>query len=147
MTSRRDLLKSAAAASAGLALTHLGVDEATAAPSHESRVTSHDSMAGVPFERRDTVRIAIVGTGLRGRSMLNEWLGVENVRITALCDLVPEKVEQARQMMKQGRTRLRAGDVHRGRARLREPRAAAMTSTSCTPPRRGNGTCRSAWRR
>jgi hypothetical protein len=91
MPSRRDLLKSAAAASAGIALSQLGVDEAQAVPSHESRVTSHESMAGIPFERRETVRIGIVGTGLRGKSMLNEWLGVDNVRITALCDIVPER--------------------------------------------------------
>ncbi len=55
---------------------------------------------GVPFERRDVVRIAIVGTGLRGRSTLNELLGVGNVRITALCDTVPEKVARARAMLK-----------------------------------------------
>jgi hypothetical protein len=46
------------------------------------------------------VRIAIVGTGLRGRSVLHEWLGVPNVRITALCDTVPEKVEMAVQQMR-----------------------------------------------
>jgi hypothetical protein len=104
MTTRRDLLKSAAAAGAGLALTQLGVDDAQAQPSPEARVMSHpsvaDTMIWVPFEKRETVRIAIVGTGLRGRSLLNEWLGVDNVRITALCDIVPEKVEQSRQMMK-----------------------------------------------
>src|SRR5687768_15253894 len=97
MTTRRDLLKSAAAATAGLALSHVAGDEVDAATIHPSAA---DTMAGVPFERRDTVRIAIVGTGLRGRSVLNELLGVDNVRITALCDLAPEKVEQARQMMK-----------------------------------------------
>ena len=88
MTSRRDLLKGAAAASAGIALSQFGVDEALAVPSHESPITSPpslaDSMAGVPFDRRDTARIAIVGTGLRGRSVLNEWLGVDGVKITAL---------------------------------------------------------------
>ena len=57
-------------------------------------------MAGVPFEPRETVRIAIVGTGLRGRSVLGEWMGVPNVRITALCDTVPEKVELAVQQMR-----------------------------------------------
>ncbi|NUQ11036.1 MAG: Gfo/Idh/MocA family oxidoreductase [Gemmatimonadaceae bacterium] len=98
---RRDLLKSAAAAGAGLALTHLGADDAHAepGPSHDSPVAMRDSMAGVPFDRHETVRIAIVGTGLRGRSLLNEWLGVDQVRITALCDIVPEKVERAKQMM------------------------------------------------
>ena len=54
----------------------------------------------VKFEPRDAVRIAIVGTGLRGRSTLNELLGVGHVKITALCDIVPEKVEMAKAMMK-----------------------------------------------
>ncbi|HEX7938292.1 MAG TPA: Gfo/Idh/MocA family oxidoreductase, partial [Gemmatimonadaceae bacterium] len=50
-------------------------------------------------------RIAIVGTGLRGRSMLTEWLGVDNVKITALCDIVPDKVAKAKaQMVKAGHT-------------------------------------------
>lgn len=108
--SRRDLLRSASAASAGLVLTGMRPLEPGESPpvtphgpgpaSHESRVTGHATMAGVPFERHDIVRIGIVGTGLRGRSVLNEWLAVDNVRITALCDLVPEKVEQAREMMR-----------------------------------------------
>src|SRR6185503_8491300 len=90
--------------SAGLALTQLGIDDAAANTIDESPLRSPpslaDTMAGVPFERHDTVRIAIVGTGLRGKSVLNEWLGVAGVKITALCDIVPEKVEQAKQMMK-----------------------------------------------
>ncbi len=102
MPSRRDLLRTAAAAGAGLALNQLHIDDASAAPpATPARPSSGaTTMAGVPFERHDTVRIAIVGTGLRGRSMLHEWLGVDNVRITALCDIVPGKAEQARQMMK-----------------------------------------------
>lgn len=56
-------------------------------------------MMGVPFEPRDVVRIAIVGTGLRGRSVLHEWLDVPNVRIVALADVVKEKAELARQMV------------------------------------------------
>jgi hypothetical protein len=105
--SRRDVLKSAAA-SAALALSQLGIPETAGAeslldgppsslPPEPPRLAA--TMAGVPFEKRDMVRIAIVGTGLRGRSMLNEWLGVENVKITALCDVVPAKVEQAKQRM------------------------------------------------
>ena len=60
-------------------------------------------MIGVPFARMETPRIAIVGTGLRGRSVLHELLGVGGVKITALCDVVPEKVAMARaQMQKAG---------------------------------------------
>ncbi len=106
--SRRDLLKSAAVTGAGLALNSLLPSESRAAestapppsPGDAAPPSAAASMIGVPFERHDTVRIAIVGTGLRGKSMLGEWLGVENVKITALCDIVPEKVEMAKQMMK-----------------------------------------------
>ncbi len=102
--SRRDLLKGAALAGAGLAFG-LTPNAAAAQPTHgepdelPDQASAAATMAGVPFERRDTVRVAIVGTGLRGRSMLHELLGVGNVRITALCDTVPSKVEMAVQQM------------------------------------------------
>ena len=102
--SRRDLLKSAAAAGAGLGLAKFGLATPASAESfsggEEGASSAAATMMGVRFEPRDIVRIAIVGTGLRGRSTLTELLGVGNVRITALCDIVPEKVEQARAMMK-----------------------------------------------
>lgn len=97
--SRRDLIKAAAVAGAGAALSRLTAPTEAAAATLEPPALA-ETMAGVPFERHETVRIAIVGTGLRGRSLLNEWLGVENVRITALCDIVPEKAEMARDMMR-----------------------------------------------
>ena len=101
--SRRDFLESAAVASAGFVFG-ANATAADAADAAIDRVTEPEtnaaSMAGVPFEPRETVRIAIVGTGLRGRSVLGEWTGVPNVRITALCDTVPEKVELAVQQMR-----------------------------------------------
>ena len=59
-----------------------------------------ESMIGVPFERHEVVRVGIVGTGLRGRSVLHELLGVDNVRITALCDVVPDKAAMALEMVR-----------------------------------------------
>ncbi|HEX9484951.1 MAG TPA: Gfo/Idh/MocA family oxidoreductase, partial [Gemmatimonadaceae bacterium] len=95
--SRRDLLKSVAAAGAGIGLAQLGF----AAPADaEPTAPLAESMMGVKFEPRDVPRVAIVGTGLRGRSVLGELLGVGNVRIAALCDMVPEKVELAKAQMK-----------------------------------------------
>lgn len=91
--SRRDLLKAAGAASAAIAVT--------ATPSHASdspapaELASSSTMMGVPFERHQAVRVAIVGTGLRGSSVLGELLAVDGVQITALCDIVPEKVARA----------------------------------------------------
>ncbi|MEP6729295.1 MAG: Gfo/Idh/MocA family oxidoreductase [bacterium] len=103
---RRDLLKTAAVLGAGLGLSQLGLPaDASAEP---VRLLAGDqvppragaSMMSVKFEPHDVPRIAIVGTGLRGRSVLSELLGVGNVKITALCDLVPEKVEMAKAQMK-----------------------------------------------
>jgi predicted dehydrogenase len=100
--SRRDLLKTAALTSIGLSLV-----DAKPHPSNESALdaaikgttTKNATMIGVPFEKRDVVRIAIIGTGLRGRSVLGEYLNVPNVQITALCDIVEEKVMKAKAMV------------------------------------------------
>lgn len=57
------------------------------------------TMKGVPFERHETVRLAIVGTGLRGRSVLHDFLGCPGVKIIALCDTVPDKAKKAAKMV------------------------------------------------
>jgi len=129
--SRRDLLKSVAAASAGIGLAQLGF----AAPADaEPTAPVAESMMGVRFEPRDVPRIAIVGTGLRGRSVLGELLGVGNVRITALCDIVPEKVEMAKAQMKSPPFTPPANTISRSSAR-------ETTSISSIPRRRGAGMC------
>jgi len=100
--SRRDLLKRAALAGTAVAAGGslppaiagtLDADDhpdlAPAAPA--TRAT----MKGVPFERRDVVRFGIVGTGLRGRSVLSELLAIEHVKIVAVADIVPDKARRA----------------------------------------------------
>jgi predicted dehydrogenase len=102
---RRDLLKGAALAGVGLAaratiasalgdVTHPTDAAMQVPPAPVNRVT----MKGVPFERHDTVRIGIVGTGLRGRSVLSELLAIDGVRITALCDVTASKTALAVKM-------------------------------------------------
>ena len=56
-------------------------------------------MINVPFKRHVSVRLAIVGTGLRGRGLLREFLNVPGVQVTALCDIVEEKVRLAQAMV------------------------------------------------
>ena len=93
---RRELLKSAALAGAALAVAPGATAAQPLAPlAFPEPAAQGESMLGVPFAPREVARIAIVGTGLRGRSVLGEWLAVPGVRITALCDLVPEKVDRA----------------------------------------------------
>jgi predicted dehydrogenase len=104
--SRRDLLKSAVLAGATLgvagAFSPAIAENITAAmhpdaapPAPAARAT----MRAIPFERHATVRVGIVGTGLRGRSVLTELLGLEGVSVVALCDVVPEKVQMATKMI------------------------------------------------
>jgi len=97
---RRDFLKIGAVAGAGFAIGTTTAAAQGNASTPVARPPVADTMIGVPFEKRDVVRVAIVGTGLRGRSVLTELLGVDAVRITALCDIVPEKVAMATEQMK-----------------------------------------------
>jgi predicted dehydrogenase len=104
--SRRDLLKGVGIAGAGLAASGTfssAIAEYVTAATHPDLAppapAARKSMRAVPFEKHDVVRIGIVGTGLRGRSVLNEWLGVDGVKIVALCDVVPDKAQRAVKMV------------------------------------------------
>ena len=107
--SRRDLLKAAALASAGLATSGTfsnAIAESVSAVSHPDLAppapAARKSMRAVPFARHDVVRIGIVGTGLRGRSVLRDLLGVPGVKIVALCDVAADKAQRAAKMATDG---------------------------------------------
>lgn len=86
---RRDLLKSGVAAT--IATTLIGTETVQAAPAK--------TMIGVPFEKRDRVRLGVVGVGRRGLSMINDFLGVDNLDIVALCDNVKANAEKGKVMI------------------------------------------------
>ncbi len=85
---RRDWLKTTAAATAAMGL-------ATAEAEAGNLQTKTNSMIGVPFEKHETVRVGIIGVGARGSGMLGEWLAVEGVQVTALCDIDQAPVTKA----------------------------------------------------
>jgi predicted dehydrogenase len=91
LLTRRDLIKGATAL--GAAVAWPGPAAILDEPARAPRAAA--TMMGVPFERHPVVRVAIVGTGLRGSSVLGEFLSVDGVRITALCDIVPAKAQRA----------------------------------------------------
>ncbi|MFF4607155.1 Gfo/Idh/MocA family protein [Streptomyces sp. NPDC001339] len=102
--SRRSVLWTAGATGAGLGLGGLTAGPAAAAapratgPSATAATTpaaKGKTMIGVPFERRSTVRVAIIGLGNRGGSMIDLFLAVPGVRVVALCDPVKEKTARA----------------------------------------------------
>jgi predicted dehydrogenase len=55
--------------------------------------TVHRTMIDVPFEKRNP-RIAIIGTGGRGTSLLRNLIAADGL-VVALCDVVKEKAEHA----------------------------------------------------
>ena len=145
--SRRDLLKAAALATAGIATAgpfSSAIAEHVTAGSHPDleppAPPTRKSMRGVPFAKHDVVRVGMVGTGLRGRSVLTELLGVDNVKIVALCDVVPDKARMAAKMITdkgQPDPTLYTGGDHASSSSSR-----ATISISSTRRRRGNGTRR-----
>ncbi|UNO43271.1 Gfo/Idh/MocA family oxidoreductase [Streptomyces sp. MST-110588] len=111
--SRRALLWTAGAAGAGLGLGGLGTGSAAAAPAASGTAGTTaaaagtatapprkgKTMIGVPFERRRTVRVGLIGLGNRGMGMLPLYLAIPNVQVVALCDPVKEKAAKAAKLV------------------------------------------------
>ncbi|MFG3255013.1 Gfo/Idh/MocA family protein [Streptomyces sp. NPDC048172] len=105
--SRRSVLRTAGAAGAGLGIGALGTGTGAAAGQDTAAAAAADgsapaapprqgeTMIGVPFEGRSTVRVGIIGLGQRGGSMIDLFLALKGVRVVALCDPVREKAEKA----------------------------------------------------
>lgn len=58
----------------------------------------------------DTVRMAVIGLGMRGLPAVKRHTHIEGSRVVALADVVPEKVEKAQQVLKD--SDLPAADVY-----------------------------------
>src|SRR5580658_5121881 len=82
--SRRDLFRGAVAGTGAVVLSQL-TQAAAAAQQGEGR-----SVIGMPFEPRENVRMGLIGCGERGSDMLKEYLGVDGLTVTAVCDVVKD---------------------------------------------------------
>ena len=97
---RRDFLKTAAAATAGLAVgTALPAGAAWAEPAPPASPGTPPrrgkSVAGLAGPKMDAVRIGVIGVGGRGSGDLGELLLMDGVEIRAICDVVEAKVARA----------------------------------------------------
>ncbi|MEZ0326414.1 MAG: Gfo/Idh/MocA family protein [Fimbriimonas sp.] len=97
---RRDLIKGATAAVASTQFSRLA-EASEADPTSEAK-----SMINVPFERRDKVRLGIIGVGGRGQGVMSDFMGVEGVEVRAICDIVPDRLKESQaQLQKAGKPR------------------------------------------
>ncbi len=58
------------------------------------------NMSGYAAPKIETVRIGIVGLGMRGPGAVDRLSKIDGVEIKALCDLLPERVEKAKAQLK-----------------------------------------------
>ncbi len=98
---RRDFLKLAALGTAALGLGTLGkvlandLSETGYSPAADPADRKGKSVMGLRCEPLNTVRIAIIGLGMRGEDAVRRLLLIEGVKITAVCDLIPDFVKEA----------------------------------------------------
>ena len=56
-------------------------------------------MIGFAAEPIDTVRVGFIGLGMRGPSAVDRFMYIEGVKVTALCDLYPERVAASQRIL------------------------------------------------
>ena len=56
-------------------------------------------MIGFAADPIDTVRVGFIGLGMRGPSAVDRFMYIEGVKVTALCDLYPERVAASQKIL------------------------------------------------
>ena len=100
---RRDFIKLTGLA--GLSIAGAGItgfsksvqDKPPFRQSHNQRF----NMSGYAAPKLETVRIGLIGVGGRGYGALRRLVRIEGVRITALSDLLPERINLGREFVKE----------------------------------------------
>ncbi|MBR6882062.1 MAG: Gfo/Idh/MocA family oxidoreductase [Bacteroidales bacterium] len=64
-----------------------------------ARPADQQSMLGFACDPIENVRVGFVGLGMRGPGAVERFCYLENATIVALCDLFPERVESAQQIL------------------------------------------------
>ena len=63
------------------------------------RPSDQISMIGFAAEPLETVRIGVIGLGMRGPDAVNRFANIDGTEILAICDLYPEKLERTQQIL------------------------------------------------
>src|ERR1035438_2156836 len=61
--------------------------------------SGHFNMSGYAAPKLEKVRIGFIGLGNRGPEHVRQLMKIEGVEINALCDLRPEKVNEAKKLL------------------------------------------------
>ena len=64
-----------------------------------ARPADQISMIGFAAEPLETVRIGVIGLGMRGPDAVNRFANINGTEVLAICDLYPEKLEKTQQIL------------------------------------------------
>lgn len=102
---RRDFLRQVSLGAGSL----LAAESTLSAINTNGNQSANFNMCGYSAPKMDTVRIGIVGLGMRGSDAVERLSFLEGVEIRALCDKYPDRVERAQQtLLKMGLPRAQA---------------------------------------
>ena len=65
-----------------------------------ARPAGQEDVIALTAPKMDTVRVGFIGLGMRGPGAVKRFTYLEGVKIVALCDIHPERVEAAQQILK-----------------------------------------------
>jgi predicted dehydrogenase len=90
--SRRGMIRTMSACAAAALGAGAVADVSRAAP---QRKPGQQSVLGLTHTPMDRVRVGLIGAGGRGMSLLRNLLDIDRVAVTAVCDIVPQRVAAA----------------------------------------------------
>ena len=64
------------------------------------RPAGQEHVVGLTAPKLETVHVGIIGLGMRGDGAVERLINVPGVEITALCDIVPERVEEGQAILR-----------------------------------------------
>lgn len=99
-SSRRNFLKTAAAGIAALGLPSIDLFSSNGPITLPVPKQLGRSVMGLRTESLSKVRIGLIGLGMRGMDGVQRLLKVDGVEITAVCDVMPERVDEAKKLVK-----------------------------------------------
>jgi len=102
---RRDFLKATSAVGIGLTLGAATSATTGCATGNTIKNTGKvpraqgKSVAGMRAPRLETVRVGVIGLGMRGSGAVNRLLKIEGVQVKALCDIRPDTLKAAQKQV------------------------------------------------
>jgi predicted dehydrogenase len=102
INNRRNFLKLFGLAGAGIftkSASALGTSSLNDISLFERPHTGHFNMSGYAAPKLEKVRIGFIGLGNRGPEHVRQTSKIEGVEINALCDLRPEKINEAKKLL------------------------------------------------